>query len=297
MSWYPVAPTLETSAFSAMPVEFRSPAERWARRTKTGEPVDCFLEGPVFDDQGNLFVVDIGHGRIFRISPDREWSMVAEYDGEPNGLARHPDGRLFIADARLGIMVLDPATGVVQPFLTHRNGERFKGVNDLVLSRDGSLFFTDQGQTGLQDPSGKVYRLSSDGHLDCLIENGPSPNGLVLSRAEDVLFVAMTRDNSVWRVPLMRDGGTVKVGRFASFHGVSGPDGLIMDRHGNLLIAHPSLGCVFVVGPQGEPVARLKSCRGSIVTNLTFGGPTGNDLFITESETGTVMTLSWQPPR
>lgn len=49
------------------------------------------------------------------------------------------------------------------------------------------------------------------GRLDCLISDGPRANGLVLSPDEAVLFVAMTRDNSIWRVPLMRDGGAAKV--------------------------------------------------------------------------------------
>jgi gluconolactonase len=292
MSWYPVPPVIETSVFTRLPQALRKPAHRWGRRDKAGQPLESFLEGPVFDDAGNLFVVDIAHGRIFRVDPTGDWHLVVEYDGEPNGLARHPDGRLFIADAKLGIMVLDPAEAMVKPFLTRRNGEGFKGVNDLILAHNGDLYFTDQGQTGLQDPTGRVYRLRTNGHLDCLIDNGPSPNGLVLSPEEDVLFVAMTRDNAVWRVPLMRDGGTTKVGRFASFHGTSGPDGLTVDGRGHLLIAHASLASVFIVGSQGEPVARLKSCAGGIVTNLAFA-PGSNRLYITESESGTLMVANW----
>ena len=173
------------------------------------------------------------------------------------------------------------------PVLTRRNGERFKGVNDLVFARNGDLYFTDQGQTGLHDPTGRVFRLRADGRLDCLLDNGPSPNGLVLSDAEDVLFVAMTRDNSVWRVPLLSDGGVAKVGRFASFHGTSGPDGLAIDPAGNLLVAHASLGAVYVLGRQGEPIARIASCRGTTVTNITLG-PHGG-LFITESSSGSIL--------
>jgi gluconolactonase len=108
----------------------------------------------------------------------------------------------------------------------------------------------------------------------------------VLSADEEVLFVAMTRDNSIWRVPLLADGGTAKVGRFASFHGTSGPDGLAMDGEGRLLVAHASLGCVFVLSPQGEVVGRLRSCRGSTVTNLALHG---GRVFITESATGAVL--------
>ncbi|MEJ1975068.1 MAG: SMP-30/gluconolactonase/LRE family protein [Acetobacteraceae bacterium] len=293
MSWFPLPPTIETVVHTELPAAFRKPAVRWSRRKKDGQPLDSFLEGPCFDPNGNLFVVDIAHGRVFRITPAGVWHCVVEYDGEPNGLVRHPDGRFIIADQKNGLLALDPANGALSPFLTRRNDERFKGVNDLIFARNGDLYFTDQGQTGLHDPTGRVFRLHPDGKLDCLLDNGPSPNGLVLSLDEDVLFVAMTRDNAVWRVPLMRDGGTTKVGRFASFHGTSGPDGLAVDGAGNLLIAHASLASVFVVGPQGEPVARIKACRGRTVTNLTFGGPALDQVFITESETGSVLRARW----
>ena len=188
---------------------------------------------------------------------------------------------------------LDLATARVEPVLARRNSERFKGPNDLVFARNGDLYFTDQGQTGLHDPTGRVYRLRPDGRLDCLLNNGPSPNGLALSPDEEVLFVAMTRDNAVWRLPLLPDGSTAKVGRFASFHGTSGPDGLAVDAAGNLLVAHASLGSVFVLSPQGEPVARIRSCRGATTTNLALGGPGGGTVFVTESETGAVLAAEW----
>ncbi|GGF11475.1 gluconolactonase [Aliidongia dinghuensis] len=294
MSWYAPPPMVDSQVHTEMPASLRRRiVTEWSRANKRGQPVDCFLEGPCFDQTGNLFVVDIPHGRIFRITPAGAWGLVVEYDGEPNGLALHPDGRLFVADYKNGIMALDPAAGRIEPVLTRRNSERFKGVNDLIFARNGDLYFTDQGQTGLHDPTGRVFRLCADGRLDCLIANAPSPNGLVLSRDEDVLFVAMTRDNSIWRLPLLADGSTSKVGRFASFHGTSGPDGMAADEAGNMLVAHASLGAVFVLGPQGEPVARIASCRGRTVTNLTFGGPGGRSLFITESETGTVLRAAW----
>jgi gluconolactonase len=272
----------------------RDVVTEWSRANKFGQSSDCFLEGPCFDAQGRLHVTDIPHGRIFRLDAPGEWSLVAEYDGEPNGLALHPDGkRMFIADYKQGILALDLATGAVTPALARRNSERFKGPNDLIFARNGDLYFTDQGQTGLHDPTGRVYRLRPGGGLDCLLANGPSPNGLALSPDEKVLFVAMTRDNAVWRLPLMPDGTTTKVGRFASFQGVAGPDGMAMDNSGNLFVAHASLGCIFVVSPRGQTIASLESCRGAVTTNLAFGGPEGKTVFITESETGTVLTAEW----
>ena len=127
-------------------------------------------------------------------------------------------------------MELDAKTGRMRPVLTSRNSESFRGCNDLHIAGNGDIYFTDQGQTGLHDPTGRVYRLARDGRLDCLIDTGISPNGLVLDPTETVLFVAMTRDNAVWRVPLMKDGSVSKVGRFCSTFGASGPDGMTMDK-------------------------------------------------------------------
>ena len=117
-----------------------------------------------------------------------------------------------------------------------------------------------------------IYRLKTDGRLDCLIDTGISPNGLVLDPAEAVLFVAMTRDNAVWRMPFMKDGSVSKVGRFCSMFGPSGPDGMTMDSAGRLFVAHASLGHVFVFAPNGELIARIKSCAGQSCTNVAIGG-------------------------
>jgi len=229
-----------TTVFSAMPEKFRRRGVRtdWADANRPGQPTDCFIEGPSFDAEGRLYVVDIPFGRIFRIAPDGEWSLVVEYDGWPNGLKISADGRVLVADYMHGIMELDVKAGRMQPVLTARNSESFKGCNDLHIASNGDIYFTDQGQTGLHDPTGRVYRLSRAGRLDCLIDTGVSPNGLVLDPGETVLFVAMTRDNAVWRLPFMRGGNVSKVGRFCSMFGASGPDGLTVDKAGRLFVAH-----------------------------------------------------------
>ena len=186
-------------------------------------------------------------------------------------------------------MECDAKAGQMRKVLTSRNSESFRGCNDLHLASNGDIYFTDQGQTGLHDPTGKVYRYTRSGRLDCLIDTGPSPNGLVLDPNEAVLFVAMTRDNAVWRLPFMKDGSVSKVGRFCSLFGPSGPDGMTMDRAGRLFVAHASLGHVFVFAPNGECIARIKSCAGQSCTNVAIGGAKADRLYITESVTGTVL--------
>jgi len=235
-------------------------------------------------------------GRIFRISPAGGWALAAEYDGEPNGLKIHRDGRIFVADYRNGLLRLDPGSGRVVSVLPRRNSERFKGLNDLTFASNGDLYFTDQGQTGLHDPTGRVYRLSPDGKLDCLIANVPSPNGLALNFAENLLYVAVTRGNCVWRMPLMQDGSVSKVGLFFQFFGSSGPDGLALDQEDNLVVAHASLGSAFLLSRRGEPLYRIRSCRGATVTNAAFGGTDRRELYLTESETGTILVARMPVP-
>jgi gluconolactonase len=281
---------IETQIFSVVPAEFRRNVRSdWADANRPGAPTDCFIEGPSFDADGNLYIVDIPFGRIFRISPDRKWTLVVEYDGWPNGLKIDAHGRILVADYRHGIMECDARAGKMLPILAARNSESFKGCNDLHIAKNGDIYFTDQGQTGLHDPTGRVYRLRASGELNCLIATGISPNGLVLDPSESVLFIAMTRDNAVWRAPLMKDGSVSKVGRFCSMFGPSGPDGMTIDAAGRLFVGHASLGHVFVFAPNGEIIARIKSCAGGACTNVAIGGVKRDKLYITESVTGTVL--------
>ena len=290
---------IPTEIFTRLPDRFRrpDPDNAWAAVNRRGAPLDSFLEGPSFDREGRLYVVDIPYGRVFRIDPSGDWTLVTEYDGEPNGLKIDRTCRIVITDYRHGLMVLDPASGAVTPLLERRWSERFKGVNDLVFAANGDIYFTDQGQTGLHDPTGRVYRLAEDGRLDLLLGTVPSPNGLVLNGAGHILYVAATRGNAVWRVPLMPDGTVSKVGIFVQLSGgLAGPDGLAMDEEDSLAVAHAGLGTVWVFNRIGEPLWRIRSCAGLLTTNLAYGGPDRRRLFITESETGSILLAHMPVP-
>jgi gluconolactonase len=280
----------ELTRFTSLPGEFRTRTKSaWACVNRAGRPTDSFLEGPVFDHKGNLYVTDIPFGRVFRIEPAGQWSLVAEYDGEPNGMKFVDDATLLITDYKHGLMQLDVATGNVRTYLERRNTERFRGVNDLVFDRAGNLYFTDQGQTGLHDPTGRLYRLRPSGQLDMLLDNVPSPNGVCLSPDETVLYLGVTRGNCVWRVPLMADGSVAKVGQFFTSYGPSGPDGLAIDEQGRLFVANPGLGYVWVLNARAEPVVVLRGPEGASTTNVAFGGVDRRRLFVTDSTHGDVL--------
>ncbi|MBN9006756.1 MAG: SMP-30/gluconolactonase/LRE family protein [Rhizobiales bacterium] len=292
-------PVIETKVFARLPDKFRRKDKdnAWAIVNRRGIPVDSFIEGPSFDKSGNLYIVDIPYGRVFRIDPAGAFTLITEYDGEPNGLKIDKDGRIVITDYKNGLVQLDPATGTITPLIDRRWSERFKGVNDLFFARNGDIYFTDQGQTGLHDPTGRVYRLRSNGQLDLIVGNVPSPNGLVLNGAEHILYVAVTRGNCIWRVPLMPDGTASKVGIFVQLSGgLGGPDGLAMDAEDNLAIAHAGLGTVWLFSRIGEPLYRIRSCEGLATTNAAYGGPDNKDLYITESESGCVLVARLPTP-
>jgi len=292
-------PRVEAEVFTTIPEKFWKLGERsyWGSIQFPNADTPTFLEGPSFDTEGNLWVVDIPWGRLFKITPDGEVSLGAEYDGEPNGLKFHKDGRGFICCHKHGIMVLDPKTGTVEPFLERSTLERFKATNDLVFTRNGDMYFTDQGQTSLADPSGRLYRLKADtGKLELLLANIPSPNGLVLNKAESTLFLAVTRANAIWKMILLPDGSVGKVSTWVQMQGGNGPDGMAIDENDNIAVCHVGFGSVWLFSNKGEPMLRIDSPKGEMVTNCAYGGPDNKTLFFTESRTGTIYKAQMPVP-
>jgi gluconolactonase len=275
---------IQTEVFAELPASLRrsgTPPERLAAG-KTAVAMGSFLEGPSFDRSGNLYVTDLAWGRIFRVSPDGKFSLHLEYDGEPNGIAIHKDGRLFVADHKLGIVVIE--NGKVVPVVSRHRQQAFKGVNDLTFADNGDLYFTDQGMSDLADPSGCVYRYAAGGTLTRLAGNLPSPNGLVLH--ENNLYVAVTRANAVWRLTLAPDGAVARTGLYLQLSGGRGPDGMAQDEKGGLAVAHLDMGAVWIHDLRGEARWRVQTCRSDTLTNVAY---LGNEIYVTDSGSGCIL--------
>jgi gluconolactonase len=260
----------------------------WVVSNRGGVPTDVFLEGPCYDAQGQLFMVDLAYGRIFKVA-NGEWSLVVRYDGWPNSLKVLADGMLAVADYKRGLLKIDPANGAITPMLTMKTGENFKGLNDLVIHRDGSIYMTDQGQTGLQDPTGRVFRLSPNGRLDLLLGTGPSPNGIALNKAQNQLYVAMTRASQIWRFAIPSDANTVKVQNFAQLPGGTiGPDGITVDDRDRLYVCDNGHNCVWVLDAKAEPLYRIRAPAGLGVTNCAMT-PDGKTVMIVDANSGSIL--------
>jgi gluconolactonase len=296
---YAPPPEIETQVFTRLPehLHYRGEPNEWVRATRPGQRLHSFLEGPAFDRDGHLYCCDVPHGRIFRIAPDGAWSVAIEYDGEPNGLKIHRDGRVFIADHHKGILAFDPRTSRVEKIVTRVGLDSFRGCNDLFFGADGDLYFTDPGRSSLSDPTGRVYRYTSAGRLELLLDNVPYPNGLVLNLEETQLMIAATRANCIWRCVANSETHPPMTGLFVQLSGgLAGPDGLALDAEGNLAIAHAQHGTVWLFSRFGEPLARIRSCAGRAITNVAYGGPDRRTLYITEAETGSILTAQLEVP-
>jgi gluconolactonase len=282
----------EARGFTSLPARFRRKQRTaWSDPNRAGAELDSFLEGPSFDRDGNLWCVDIPFGRVFRVSPKGDWDLAVQYDGWPNGLKIHKDGRIFIADYKRGLMVLDAKAGKVEPFLETAFSEGFKGLNDLHFADNGDLYFTDQGQSGIADPTGRVWRLRMEGknagELQRLVSNAPSPNGITLNTKNTQVYVAITRSQQIWRLPLMQGGTPSKSGVAIQLSGGhAGPDGIEMDAEDGLVVCHLGVG-VWRFDANCLPT-HLVHAGGAhrLMTNIAFQGKT---LYITDSLNGEIL--------
>lgn len=287
-------PTIGAEVFARLPEPLRIHDRHtdWSRM-RGGGPLHSFLEGPAFDRAGNLYCTDLNHGRIFRISPAGEWHVFADYDGGPNGLKIHRDGRIFAVCRKYGVISFDPVTGRRSIVAERENGRPFDGLNDLCFADNGDLYFTDPGGSSQRNPVGRVLRLTPSGEISVIADRLPYPNGLVLSPGQETLFVALTRPLSVIRISLLPDLKGQQHFHWGTFiqlsGGLAGPDGMAVDIHGGLAVAHAGMAAVWVFDRLGEPTARIASPTGIRTTNVAYGGPERRDLYITESEDGCIL--------
>ncbi len=258
----------------------------WARMTRPGETMHSFLEGIVFDDNDCMWLADVPYGRIFKVNPAGTWTLVHADDGEPHSLRPLADGRFAVVDYSKGLQAFDPKSNRLEPLATDFNGRPFLGLSDLTVSSKGDIWFTDSGRTSLSDPRGALYCRQADGKLSCLLEMIPYPNGVVLSPGEDLVYVAVTRANAVWRLKTNGAETPPMVGLYVQLSGGLGPDGLAMSHNGFLAVAHAQAGRALVFDPRGDMIAEIRTPLGTTTTSVAFDRH--NNLYIVEAQSGSV---------
>jgi gluconolactonase len=261
-----------------------------------------FTEGPVwFDQPGHLVFSDIPANTMYRWSTEdgivvhRKPSGYdgADYpDGQEvgsNGLTRDAQGRLTICEhGNRRVTRLEP-DGSVNVLASHWQGKRLNSPNDLVFKSDGSLYFTDPpyGLLGQDEDPAKelavngIYRLR-EGVLHLLVDELTRPNGLAFSPDEQFLYVANSdRQRKVWMRYRVEADGTLSDGTVffdaTSFEADGLPDGLKVDRGGNILATGP--GGVLVFNPDGDHLGTVSIPE--TPANVGWGDPDGKSLYVT----------------
>jgi lactonase len=220
------------------------------------------IEGPAFDREGDLFVTSPYHGRIFKITPQKQINTIFDNKNiKPIGCAIHKDGRLFLACGTGELMTMNPDGSDVN-FITPRFNGKPEKMNDLVFDPQGNLYVTDFTGT-VPYPTGGVYRFSSDfSRVDQILEHLAGANGVSLAPEGNVLWVGETFRNAILRIALQDDGVGISPvdGVCYAYYSTGvpgGPDSNKVDIEGNLYQCIVSQGRVVVLNAHGIPVANV----------------------------------------
>jgi gluconolactonase len=248
----------------------------------------AFPEGPVWH-AGALYLVEVGAGRIARVTKERGVERIAETGGGPNGATLAAGGVLYVTqnggmqrEGRVTPGILRVTIdGQIELVTSTVADTPLEGPNDLAFGPDGRLYFTDP--RGAADPGenqkpGRIFAWDVAAQAgELVIELGPVfPNGIGFTPDGTLLWTeSFTR-----RVMALRDGRPELIVELPERHF---PDGFCVGADGRLYVASTFAHCVTVI--DGHDIVDRYSCGDGMVTNCCFGG---TDLYVTESRHGTL---------
>jgi gluconolactonase len=256
----------------------------------------AWLEGPVWcGDANQLLVSDLPNNRILRWTEDAGISVFRQPSGFANGHTRDLQGRLIGCSHQHRCMTRTELDGSITVLAGHYGGHRLNGPNDVVVSSDGAIWFTDphygggtdyEGGKHVMDLPACVYRLDPmNGELAVVADDFDGPNGLCFSPDEHLLYIAESGSQFAHdpvqhiRVHDVQDGRRLRNGRV--FHKVSPgfTDGLRCDEDGRVWSSAGN--GVHCIAPDGTLLGAIVT--GVTVSNVTFGGRNRSRLFICAS--------------
>ncbi|MEO6277695.1 SMP-30/gluconolactonase/LRE family protein [Roseateles sp.] len=256
---------------------------------------DCrWLEGPVwFADHEMLLVSDVPNDRLLRWTAAGGTQVQRQPAGFPNGHTRDREGRLITCSHGHRHVARTEPDGRLTVLADRFDGQPLNGPNDVVVKRDGSIWFTDphygiasdyEGHKAAPQLPPSVYRIDPvSGALTRVADDFDGPNGLCFSPDEKQLYVAesgtqfaATPQRHIRVFDVDEGGGRLGHGRV--FHVVAPgyADGFRCDSDGNLWTgAGDGVHCLH---PSGALLGRIH--LPTAVANLCFGGPQRSRLFL-----------------
>ena len=269
-------------------------------------------EGPVYFAEDDSVVWSDAHGDRLLHWSSGGVKVIREPSYYQSGNYRDLEGRLVSCSSGSRAIIRQEHNGEWQILVDRYQGKRLNSPNDLVVKRNGTIWFTDpsygltqpnQGYGGVQEQPGCfVYRFEPQtNEIEAMVTDMVRPNGLTFSPDEQLLYVSDTAAFDIpqgphhIRVYEMVGDRQVANGRVFAVIEPGQPDGLRVDAFGNVLAA--SEDSVQVYAPDGTRLGKIlvpETC-----SNLTFGGRNGDRLFITAGKSLYAIDLNThgvQPP-
>jgi gluconolactonase len=246
-----------------------------------------FTEGPVWDPKGFVYVSDEEINKIYRVYANGHKEELVSL-GDPDGNTYDFNQRLLDCASVLRAIIRIEPDGKYQILADRFEGQRFNSPNDVVLGPDGAIYFTDPT---LDLPTGEkqeipfqgVYRLDDKGEVRLLTKELSQPNGLAFSPDGKKFYVDDSEQRNI-RVYDFQPDGSLSNGRiFASEAGPKKggvPDGMKVDRDGNLLVTGPE--GIWVWSPDGQHLGTIVMPEQP--ANLAWGDPDYGTLYITATK-------------
>jgi gluconolactonase len=243
-----------------------------------------FVEGTIF--VGNdLYFVDYDSSRVLRVRNGQVHTVWREDGCGANGLAEL-GGVLLVACYDSGTVAMISMDGaVLQRIREDRAGSRFVAPNDLAVDAKGGVYFSASGSGDAV--LGKVFYRRPDGVVLDVADGIRDANGLVVSRDGKTLYLAASEDQRLMAFPIAPDGtlgGRRPFVDLAARLAADGaarhiPDGIRMDRAGNLFVGLFDGGGFVVLDPTGR-LLHMVRVPGAHHANLAIS-PDGKSIYTT----------------
>jgi gluconolactonase len=239
--------------FAAQCAAAQSPVPKGAtvERIATGFQ---FVEGPLWKDSTGLLFSDIPANTVYAWTSSGGAKSYLTPSDNSNGLALDAGGRVILTQTGLRRVARLESNGVETPLATAYLGKKLNSPNDVVVKRDGSIWFTDPP---LNIPAGQhaeltfsgIFRVSTSGALQLLDSSLSQPNGICFSPDEKRLYVNNSAARVIYVWDVVSDTSIANRRQFASMAPAGYADGMKVDSLGNLFSAGP-LG-IWVFSPGG----------------------------------------------
>jgi len=239
-----------------------------------------FTEGPVWSREGFLLFSDVPDNKILKLEPgEGKPSVFRDRSEGANGNTFDAQGRLYSCESVSRRVTRTDKKGTIEVLAEKWEGKRLNAPNDIVVRKDGHVWFTDPAFGAQADHRELdffgVYHITPKGELKLIAKPKGRPNGIALSANGRVLYVANSDERNIRAYDVDRNG-EVSNERIAIGNIDGPPDGIRLDEKGNLYVTANAL---LVYAPDGRLLTKIDMAE--TPANCTFGDADFQTLYVT----------------